>query len=127
MKKGGHIKGAVNIETKEDLEKLLVTYRNLLLEDKYLEWVKQDLQGFLENAHLIEPQDVNLSSSEPPILIFHCEFSQKRGPRAFETLRSLDRELNAIRYPYLHYSQVYLLEGGYKNFHSQFPVILQFI
>jgi len=69
---------------------------------------------------MIDFGNTNTGSSEPPIIIFHCEFSQKRGPRALRALRSLDRQLNV--WPNLYYPEVYLLEDGYKNFNSQFPV-----
>ena len=50
------------------------------------------------------------------ILIFHCEFSAERGPRAQRLLRELDRTMNKERYPALHFPEIYLLEGGYKAF-----------
>jgi hypothetical protein len=56
----------------------------------------------------------------PLVLIFHCEFSQKRGPRAMKYLREIDRQHNA--HPNLFYPEIYLLEGGYESFHQKFPV-----
>ncbi|KAJ6232409.1 cdc25-like protein phosphatase twine-related [Anaeramoeba flamelloides] len=47
-------------------------------------------------------------------LVFHCEFSQHRGPKMCKLLRRTDRKINA--YPNLHYPQVYVLEKGYKEF-----------
>jgi M-phase inducer phosphatase 2 len=35
-------------------------------------------------------------------------------------LREQDRQLNQDAYPSLHYPEVYLLEGGYKNFFEQY-------
>lgn len=55
------------------------------------------------------------------ILIFHCEFSQKRGPYAQRMLRSADRTTNYASYPALHFPEMYVLEGGYKVFYQQFP------
>jgi len=120
---GGHIEGAINVETVEDLEKLLIKNRALLNDDLWLNEIKQNLQGVLQNYHLIDAETVN-STSEAPIIIFHCEFSQKRGPRAFRALRELDRQLNT--YPKFHYLEVYLLEGGYENFNKQSKVIFPF-
>ena len=63
--------------------------------------------------------DTPIKSSDPnkrTILIFHCEFSSERGPRLSRFLRSQDRQANKDCYPYLHYPEIYLLEGGYKVF-----------
>ncbi|XP_063306928.1 M-phase inducer phosphatase 1 [Pelobates fuscus] len=54
------------------------------------------------------------SSSKRVILIFHCEFSSERGPRMYKFLREKDRDLN--EYPNLHYPELYVLHGGYKDF-----------
>ena len=37
-------------------------------------------------------------------------------------LRNLDRQLNEHSYPNLYYPELYLLEGGYKNFYEQFKL-----
>jgi len=63
-------------------------------------------------------------NKELPLIIFHCEFSQKRGPRAFRNLRSKDRAANIANFPHLDYPEIYVLEGGYCNFYPQFPVII---
>lgn len=36
-------------------------------------------------------------------------------------MRKLDRERNTHSYPALHYPEVYLLHGGYKDFYGNFP------
>ncbi|KAM4705220.1 M-phase inducer phosphatase 1 [Rhinophrynus dorsalis] len=54
------------------------------------------------------------SDSKRVILIFHCEFSSERGPRMCKFLREKDRDLN--EYPHLHYPELYILQGGYKEF-----------
>ena len=61
------------------------------------------------------------SRTKRNILIFHCEFSAERGPRAQRLLRERDRIANKDRYPALHYPEIYLLEGGYKAFFEKFP------
>ena len=58
------------------------------------------------------------TSSKNHVLIFHCEFSSKRGPKLCRFLRSQDRELNKDRYPQLNFPEMYLLEGGYCQFYS---------
>ena len=52
-------------------------------------------------------------------IVFHCEFSQKRGPTLFQLFREYDRHHNT--YPNLSYPNVFLLEGGYKKFYEQMP------
>lgn len=52
------------------------------------------------------------------IIIFHCEFSSERGPRLMRLLREKDRQIN--KYPELWYPELYLLEGGYREFYKKF-------
>lgn len=66
--------------------------------------------------------EFELSKASSTIIIFHCEFSSERAPRMALHVRNLDRALNAENYPSLYYSQIYILDGGYKNFFLQFPV-----
>lgn len=54
-------------------------------------------------------------------IIFYCEFSSYRGPRLCRFLRAWDRKMNLDRYPRLHYENVFVLKGGYKNFYSTHP------
>jgi hypothetical protein len=88
---GGHIQDALNIYTKEDIV------------DKYM-----------KSPLLVKDPTKRI------ILVFHCEFSSERGPGLFRFLRRQDRETNKDFYPYLHYPEIYLLEGGYKNFFETF-------
>ncbi|KAL5007646.1 hypothetical protein ScPMuIL_016452 [Solemya velum] len=53
------------------------------------------------------------------IVIFHCEFSSKRGPNLLRYMRNQDREMNKENYPNLFFPEVYLLNGGYKDFFTQ--------
>ncbi|XP_006877747.1 PREDICTED: M-phase inducer phosphatase 2 isoform X2 [Chrysochloris asiatica] len=53
------------------------------------------------------------------LLIFHCEFSSERGPRMCRFIRERDRATND--YPSLHYPEMYILKGGYKEFFPQHP------
>lgn len=59
----------------------------------------------------------------PPIVVFHCEFSQKRGPRGLRKLLELDQTTNANNWPHVYYPEVYILDGGYRNFRTQYPVV----
>ena len=88
---GGHIKGALNINDPQQM-------KDFFLKDK------QQIE-YLMNT----------------VIIFHCEFSQKRGPEMYAALREIDRRLNMQWYPQLFYSEIYILEGGYSQFHSLHP------
>ncbi|ORX68811.1 Rhodanese-like protein, partial [Linderina pennispora] len=50
------------------------------------------------------------------VVILHCEYSIQRAPSMASHLRRRDREVNMHRYPHLHYPEIYVLEGGYRNF-----------
>lgn len=52
------------------------------------------------------------------VIIFHCEFSSERGPRMCRFVRERDRAMN--EYPKLHYPELYILKGGYKDFFHHF-------
>lgn len=86
---GGHIPGALNINTPDSIDRLL-------------------LENPVKGKHAC--------------LIFHCEFSSQRAPRMALHVRNFDRLLNSDRYPFLHYPEIYILDGGYKNFFDQFSV-----
>eukprot|EP01121_Diplochlamys_sp_Union-15-3_P014401 TRINITY_DN4585_c0_g1_i3.p1 TRINITY_DN4585_c0_g1~~TRINITY_DN4585_c0_g1_i3.p1 ORF type:complete len:352 (+),score=36.27 TRINITY_DN4585_c0_g1_i3:50-1057(+) len=52
------------------------------------------------------------------IIVFHCEYSSKRAPEVYRYFRNMDRMLN--NYPNLFYENVFILEGGYKNFFDNY-------
>lgn len=54
-------------------------------------------------------------------LIFHCEFSQNRGPELAGYVRDTDRKLNINRYPELFYPDLYIIDGGYSKFYEMYP------
>ncbi|NXS88007.1 MPIP2 phosphatase, partial [Erpornis zantholeuca] len=87
---GGHVKGAVNLPLKRDVEEFL-----------------------------LEQPVVPLDPSKRVIIIFHCEFSVERGPKMCKFLRESDRSCH--EYPQLHYPELYVLKGGYREFFFQFP------
>ena len=95
---GGHIKGAINIDSQEALER-----------------------EFLHDL-----SKLRLLMSSRTIIVFHCEFSEKRGPGLWRTLRNLDRRINQAKCSELEEQQIffpemYLLERGYKNFFEKHP------
>lgn len=119
---GGHIDGAINIRSPEIIERLFFTHRARLYNPEYLESIKADFEGVFNRLQDTQHMENHIPhNAKAPMIIFHCEFSQKRGPRALSHLRKLDREVNYHSFPYLHYPELYIIEGGYKNFHSQHP------
>ncbi|EDW16219.1 M-phase inducer phosphatase [Drosophila mojavensis] len=91
---GGHIRGAKNLYTHEQI-----------------------LEEFLSATQTELQQQQNAAAgNKRHIIIFHCEFSSERGPKMSRFLRNLDRERNTHAYPALHYPEIYLLHNGYKEF-----------
>ncbi|OQR95068.1 mediator of RNA polymerase II transcription subunit 31 [Achlya hypogyna] len=71
---------------------------------------------------LASPEAVNdllfapaLEYSKTTALIFYCEFSAKRAPQMMRHIRKIDRFIHASKYPELHYPEMYLIDGGYKQ------------
>lgn len=118
---GGHIPGAVHIDSPSFLETLLITYRHYLFNHNSLEYIKENFSMLQNQPHLLNSIQIDHINQKAPVLIFHCEFSQKRGPRALRMLREIDRQLNYNTGPNLYYPEVYILEGGYSAFHKQYP------
>jgi rhodanese-related sulfurtransferase len=54
-------------------------------------------------------------------VIFHCEFSQERGPKMLQAFREYDRYVNKNCYPTLTFPSIFLLEGGYRQFYQECP------
>uniref|UniRef100_A0A3Q0R8T0 M-phase inducer phosphatase n=1 Tax=Amphilophus citrinellus TaxID=61819 RepID=A0A3Q0R8T0_AMPCI len=67
---------------------------------------------------LLKKPIVPSSPDKRIVIIFHCEFSSERGPRMCRFVRERDRALN--EYPTLHYPELYILKGGYKDFFPHF-------
>ncbi|XP_057899754.1 M-phase inducer phosphatase 2-like [Melospiza georgiana] len=76
--------------------------------------LQRDVEEFLLKRPIV-PQH----ASKRVILIFHCEFSVERGPKMCKFLR--DRDRSCHEYPRLHYPELYVLKGGYREFFLQFP------
>ncbi|XP_046805135.1 M-phase inducer phosphatase isoform X1 [Lucilia cuprina] len=91
---GGHIEGAKNLYTQEQI-----------------------IEEFMTKQKTEQQQRNNeASGNKRNIIIFHCEFSSERGPKLSRFLRNLDRERNTNVYPALDYPEIYLLHNGYKEF-----------
>ncbi|KAI0340196.1 hypothetical protein BDW22DRAFT_446265 [Trametopsis cervina] len=92
---GGHIPGAININTTVGVEELLL------------------------GAAMPKPKpSISGDGDKKTVLVFHCEFSCKRAPTFAKHLRSKDRSLNNHVYPRIHYPEVYILEGGYCKYYK---------
>ncbi|XP_073818621.1 string isoform X2 [Musca autumnalis] len=91
---GGHIRGAKNLYTQEQII------------EEFLSQQMTELQQARNEA----------SGNKRNIIIFHCEFSSERGPKLSRFLRNYDRARNTNAYPALDYPEVYLLHNGYKEF-----------
>jgi len=123
--RGGHINEALNILSPEILEQIFFTNKHLLYNPEYIQDLKKDLEGTLAKAEAYKDAPAESLKKRLPKIIFHCEFSQKRGPRAFRLLRSRDREINFKNFPHIDYAEIYLLEGGYCNFYPQYPELCE--
>ncbi|KAM8808648.1 M-phase inducer phosphatase 2 [Eudromia elegans] len=75
--------------------------------------LEQDAEEFLLRKPIVP-----LDAAKRVIVIFHCEFSSERGPRMCRFVREKDRACN--EYPRLHYPELYVLKGGYREFFPQF-------
>ncbi|XP_054429956.1 M-phase inducer phosphatase 2 isoform X2 [Pteronotus mesoamericanus] len=80
--------------------------------------LEQDAELFLLQSPIMP-----CSLDKRIILIFHCEFSSERGPRMCRFIRERDRAINV--YPSLHYPEMYILKGGYKEFFPQHPTFCE--
>ncbi|KAG8869325.1 cell division cycle- protein [Serendipita sp. 405] len=99
---GGHIGGAINLNKEEDIERVL-------------------FEMAAKEGRLPVPSQSGMPGVRHPILVFHCEFSAKRGPTFAKHFRAKDRAKNAHVYPKLHYPELYILEGGYCSYYSAYP------
>ncbi|XP_076985561.1 M-phase inducer phosphatase 1 isoform X2 [Tamandua tetradactyla] len=70
--------------------------------------MEEEVEDFLLKKPIVPTDDKRV------IVVFHCEFSSERGPRMCRYVREKDRLGN--EYPKLHYPELYVLKGGYKEF-----------
>lgn len=71
----------------------------------------KDMEFFLEN---------NIQNGKSMAIILHCEYSSIRAPKMFRHIRDLDRFKHLRTYPELDYPHLFVLDGGYKAFFSQY-------
>lgn len=138
---GGHIKGALGINNDplqlldfffsrgDSTAESLVSLERSTQDLKKIKSLDANSDAFLSPTKEIISRfsQVELSPEEVPKfkkkIVFHCEFSQARGPKMYDLFRNFDRELNFLQYPKLHYPEIFLLEGGYSVFVQDFPVL----
>lgn len=85
--------------------------------------------GHIDGAlHITSPYELltkyfeSLETGSKICILFHCEYSQERGPSMWKIMRELDRNYNGIEnFPRLFYPEMYIIEGGYKEFFKQYP------
>ncbi len=85
--------------------------------------------GHIEGAiHIQSPYELQAKYFESPengskiCILFHCEYSQERGPSMWRLMRELDRKLKGYQnFPSLFYPEMYIIEGGYKEFYKRHP------
>jgi hypothetical protein len=85
----------------------IVSALNLYLKDQVFDYLFKEIQQVKDNSKRL-------------LVVFHCEFSSERGPRLMREIRERDRSLNKHSYPNLFYPELYLLEGGYKDFYQSY-------
>uniref|UniRef100_A0A8C6ZY64 M-phase inducer phosphatase n=1 Tax=Nothoprocta perdicaria TaxID=30464 RepID=A0A8C6ZY64_NOTPE len=73
--------------------------------------MEEDVEDYLLKKPILP------SENKRVIIVFHCEFSSERGPRMCRFVRERDRLGN--EYPNLHYPELYVLKGGYKDFFTR--------
>ncbi|XP_010224920.1 PREDICTED: M-phase inducer phosphatase 1-like, partial [Tinamus guttatus] len=73
--------------------------------------MEEDVEDYLLKKPIVP------SENKRVIVVFHCEFSSERGPRMCRFVRERDRLGN--EYPNLHYPELYVLKGGYKDFFTR--------
>ncbi|KAJ8389527.1 hypothetical protein AAFF_G00119170 [Aldrovandia affinis] len=71
-------------------------------------------------GHLLKRPIMPSSPDKRVLVVFHCEFSSERGPRMCRFVRERDRMMN--EYPNLHYPELYVLKGGYKEFFPEYQM-----
>jgi rhodanese-related sulfurtransferase len=95
--RGGHVRNAISVTEPDQLE-----------------------------AMFFPPDQTQQLMDVRTLVVFHCEFSQVRGPKQMEHLRLLDRtRVGYDRHPLLNYPEVYLLDGGYKRFFLEYPQLCE--
>ena len=117
---GGHIQGAIHIPTPETLQATLFDKSIREGIKVYLDKLKINKQASkeLETANATKSEG---NKAKIPIIVFYSEFFQKRASRALRYFQSQEKDSENNQWLNSPYPYIYILEGGYKKFHSDFP------
>ena len=123
------LSGSVPRITGDTLVDLLNGEYDEYFEDLFIIDCRYDYEyagGHIRGATNINDPQVLLDGffSEPlqnAVVVFHCEFSHNRGPQLAGIFRELDRDMNKMYYPHLYYPNVFVLDGGYRQFYQDYP------
>ena len=102
-------------------QQIIFTYKKKLMISSLQKNQQKRIGSKVVNLDQMRSQSCDLSEPykrQRSILVFHCEFSSERAPRQLRYLRACDRTRNP--YPRLHYPEIYLLKGGYKEFYHTY-------
>lgn len=78
---------------------------------------------FNNEAQVEELYRLNANTDQAVAVVFHCEYSQKRGPTLADKFRDLDRKAHADVHPHTHltFNDLYVLHKGYRQFFAEYP------
>ncbi|KAL7720731.1 protein-tyrosine-phosphatase [Entamoeba marina] len=113
-----------NVMEPEYLQQLIYSSSNLIIFDCRYDYEYKG--GHIEGAELC-PNQQELQYQffkkkvENVIIVFHCEYSVNRAPYQWQQFRCMDRQVNEQNYPLLWYPNIFVLRGGYREFHEQYP------
>jgi M-phase inducer tyrosine phosphatase len=112
---GGHITGAVNINSRKQLTGFYSEHASACP-------TVNDANGGSAHEHAHTPVPQSIAEALAPVtsmrtaVIFHCEFSKNRGPKTCAFFRQIDRSANEQHYPFLSFPELAVMDGGYKQF-----------
>lgn len=102
---GGHVTGAVHMESPAQFEQLLFSAAGLKSDNPDVKAATMD--DLIERGKRIA-------------IVLHCEFSEQRAPAIWLHIRGSDRKLLCYdRFPKVFYPELYLMAGGYKGFFQE--------
>ena len=87
--------------------------------------IKSSINLFKEQMvfeHFLRDPPPSMEVGRRTCIVFHCEFSQERGPHLFKRLRGRDRDIHGLKAEWskLFYPEMYVMSGGYKEFYCMY-------
>ncbi len=125
---GGHITGAINVNSRLKLADFYKTSTDEAIAAAAVAAVTAavgEAKIAADNESAAAASSPNADGAPTPptggvspriAVIFHCEFSQNRGPKSCAFFRQLDRQCNEALYPHLTFPELAVMDGGYKRF-----------